>query len=106
MAADFPIRGLPEPRALHLSSESGTVSAGSSFDVDVMFDASGMNSGEYYANIIVTSNDSSNAQVVVPVHLGVTGCAQYLGRVQIQLDFGEVFVNYEWTRELWRLDGI
>ena len=69
----FSYTRVAEPRALHLSSESGTVSAGSSFDVDVMFDAGGMNSGEYYANIIVTSNDSSNAEVVVPVHLGVTG---------------------------------
>ena len=89
----FSYTRVAEPRALHLSSESGTVSAGSSFDVDVMFDASGMNSGEYYANILVTSNDSSNAEVVVPVHLGVTGSPN-IWIESDTLDFGEVFVNY------------
>ena len=89
----FSYTRVAEPRALHLSSESGTVSAGSSFDVDVMFDAGGMNSGEYYANIIVTSNDSSNAEVVVPVHLGVTGSPN-IWIESDTLDFGEVFVNY------------
>ena len=89
----FSYTRVAEPRAIHLSSESGTVSAGSSFDVDVMFDAGGMNSGEYYANIIVTSNDSSNAEVVVPVHLGVTGSPN-IWIESDTLDFGEVFVNY------------
>ena len=89
----FSYTRVAEPRAIHLSSESGTVSAGFSFDVDVMFDAGGMNSGEYYANIIVTSNDSSNAEVVVPVHLGVTGSPN-IWIESDTLDFGEVFVNY------------
>ena len=90
----FSYTRVAKPRALHLSSESGTVSAGSSFDVDVMFDASGMNSGEYYANIIVTSNDSSNTQVEVPVHLSVTGAPNIWVDADTA-DFGEVFVNYD-----------
>ena len=35
-----------------MSPESGTVSAGSSSDVDLVFDASGMFGGEYDADII------------------------------------------------------
>jgi len=90
----FSYTRVAKPRAIHLSSESGTVSAGSSFDVDVLFDASGMNSGEYYANIIVTSNDSSNAQVEVPVHLSVTGAPNIWVDADTA-DFGEIFVNYD-----------
>jgi len=89
----FSYTRVTEPRAIHLSSESGTVAAGSSFDVDVMFDASGMYSGDYYANITISSNDTSNAQIVVPAHLSVTGSPN-IWVEEDTLDFGEVFVNY------------
>ena len=89
----FSYTRVTEPRAIHLSSESGTVAAGSSFDVDVMFDASGMYSGDYYANITISSNDTSNAQIVVPAYLSVTGSPN-IWIESDTLDFGEVFVNY------------
>ena len=92
----FSYTRVTEPRAIHLSSESGTVAAGSSFDVDVMFDASGMYSGDYYANITISSNDTSNAQIVVPAHLSVTGSPN-IWVEEDTLDFGELFVNYSGT---------
>ncbi|SVE20808.1 uncharacterized protein METZ01_LOCUS473662, partial [marine metagenome] len=77
----------------YMSPESGTVSAGSSSDVDVIFDASGMFGGEYYADIIVASNDPEDPEVVVPAHLSVTGAAN----IWVDPDtvvFGEIYVNY------------
>jgi hypothetical protein len=51
----------------------GTVSAGSSVEVVVTVDATALYGGEYLAEILVTSNDPAQPEVVVPVTLQVTG---------------------------------
>jgi hypothetical protein len=76
-----------------MSPESGTVSAGSSSDVDIIFDASGMFGGEYYADIIVASNDPDDPEVVVSAHLSVTS-ASNIWVDPDTADFGEIYVNY------------
>ena len=58
--------------AISISPQSGTVSAGSSLDVDIIIDASGLFGDEYSADIIVSSNDPDYPEVAVPVHLSVT----------------------------------
>ena len=52
---------------------SGTVSPGTSVDVAVTFDATGLTPGDYNANLNVSSNDPGNPAVSVPAHLLVTG---------------------------------
>jgi hypothetical protein len=80
--------------AISLSPESGTVSAGSSSDVDIIFDASGMFGGEYYADIIVASNDPDYPEVAVPAHLSVTSTSDIWVDPDT-VDFGEIYVNYD-----------
>ena len=50
---------------------SGSVSAFSSFDVDVLFDATGMTEGTYYKDLTVNSNDPDQPSVIIPCTLNV-----------------------------------
>ena len=79
--------------SISISPESGTVSAGLSSDVDIIFDASGIFGGEYYADIIVASNDPDDPEVVVPVHLSVTSASDIWVDPDT-VDFREIYVNY------------
>jgi len=58
---------------LILNPNSGTVPAGDSMDIEVTFDAFGLIGGDYYANLLVFSNDPDEPQDTTPVHLHVTG---------------------------------
>ena len=79
--------------SISIYPESGTVSAGLSSDVDIIFDASGIFGGEYYADIIVASNDPDDPEVVVPVHLSVTSASDIWVDPDT-VDFREIYVNY------------
>jgi type VII secretion-associated serine protease mycosin len=56
---------------LSVSPISGSVAAGDSLHAAVTFDATGLELGTYWANVIITSNDPDEPQVVVPVTLKV-----------------------------------
>ena len=56
---------------LSLSPEDGSVSGGSSQDITVAFDATGLNAGTYSGKIQVHSNDPTSPLVTVPVTLMV-----------------------------------
>lgn len=58
---------------LSVTPTSGTVEAGSSSDITVNFDATGLSGGDYSADIVITSNDPDEQEVTVPVHMHVTG---------------------------------
>jgi len=53
---------------------SDTIPAGSSMDISVNFDAIGVNAGDYFANILLSSNDPDEPQVRVPATLKVIKC--------------------------------
>ncbi|MBI3447292.1 MAG: choice-of-anchor D domain-containing protein [Acidobacteria bacterium] len=76
---------------LKAAPTSGTVPAGASMDVTVTFDASGLNGGNYDAELLVKSNDPDEAEVVVPAHLHVTGAPDIA--VSGPLDFGSLFLG-------------
>ncbi|MFQ5607172.1 MAG: choice-of-anchor D domain-containing protein, partial [Candidatus Zixiibacteriota bacterium] len=52
---------------------SGTVPAGGSVDVSILFDAGGLLEADYPADILITSNDPAAPVVTVPTFLAVTG---------------------------------
>ncbi len=56
---------------LSLDPSAGTVSAGSTENITVTFDATTINPGIYHANIIINSNDKLNPVKVVPVTLDI-----------------------------------
>jgi hypothetical protein len=58
---------------LSVSPASGTTPAGGSSTATVTFDATGLTNGTYDANLCVSSNDSANRTVTVPVTLNVGG---------------------------------
>jgi hypothetical protein len=55
---------------------SGTVLPGECADVTVTFDSTGMMAGDYYANLLIDSNDPDEPTVTVPVQLTVLECGQ------------------------------
>jgi len=57
---------------------SGTVVPGDCADVTVTFDSTGLAAGDYFANLVIDSNDPDEPQVVVPVQLTVTECGNEL----------------------------
>lgn len=58
---------------LSAAPASGTTAAEGSSDVTVTFDSTGLAAGSYSANVCVSSNDTGQPLVAVPVTLTVTG---------------------------------
>lgn len=73
--------------------DSGTVATGSSTDVTVTFDATGLNGGDYLADLSVRSNDPDEPEVRVPAHLHVTGAPDITVSPD-SINFGSVFIGY------------
>jgi serine protease AprX len=57
---------------LSVSPDSGTTTPGSTSDVDVTFDSTGLAIGVYTGTLCIESNDPTNSLVQVPVTLNVT----------------------------------
>ncbi|MBL7085611.1 MAG: choice-of-anchor D domain-containing protein, partial [Candidatus Cloacimonetes bacterium] len=84
--------GIEEQNWLYTDIASGTISAGSSQDIQVTFDATNLLGGEYLADIVITSNDPDESEVIVDATLTVTGAPSIVVDSD-SLDFGEVFVD-------------
>ena len=52
---------------------TGDVSVGSRASVEVTLDATGLDAGDYYADIIISSNGGDTVIVPVALHVGATG---------------------------------
>ena len=75
-----------------LSSISGTITPGSSENIDVDFDASELSEGIYNANIVINSNDPDSSTITFPITMTV----QAIPKISINPDslaFGNTFVN-------------
>ena len=77
----------------------GIVPIGGSSDLTLAFDATGLNGGDYDANVVLKSNDPDAAVTRVPVHLHVTGAPDIALSAQA-LDFGSLFIGAAQTRTL------
>ncbi|MCB2219673.1 MAG: T9SS type A sorting domain-containing protein [Bacteroidetes bacterium] len=66
------LTGDPIVQWLSVSPMSGTVAVGENEDVMVDFDATNLEAGEYYAELVINNNDPDNDQMIVPVTLDVT----------------------------------
>ncbi|MCI0451973.1 MAG: choice-of-anchor D domain-containing protein, partial [Candidatus Latescibacteria bacterium] len=80
------------PGWVSIEPDQGTVPAGSSADIQVTFDATGLNGGDYDANILVANNDPLNPEVVVTTHMHVTGAPDIVV-APTALDFGQLFIG-------------
>jgi subtilisin family serine protease len=58
---------------LTVNPTQGSILSGNIMDVLVTFDATGLNDGDYNANIMIASNDPDENPLIVPVTLSVSG---------------------------------
>jgi hypothetical protein len=77
---------------LWTDSISGTIPVGSSQDVQLTFDAAGLSSGDYLANLIVSSNDQITPEIYVSTHLNVSGAPDII-LSENNFDFGPVYLS-------------
>ncbi len=56
---------------LTVSPKSGTIPAENYNEITLTFDTDIVNNAEYHANLVITSNDSENASITIPVTLKV-----------------------------------
>ena len=75
-----------------LSTNSGTIVAGASEDVVLTVDASTLAVGTYSANIVFSSNATSNPDVIIPIEITVTGGTSVLDVVGT-VDFDNEFIG-------------
>jgi hypothetical protein len=80
------------PPWLGVDLVSGTLTAGESTEVGVMFNAAGLFGGLHAADLVIGSNDPVTPESRVPVDLTVTG-APDIAATPSALDFGTVFVD-------------
>jgi len=78
---------------------SGIIPAGDSMEITISFDAEGLNGGDYYAGIVISSNDPDEPEVTVPAHLHVTG-APDIAVSPDSLDYDSVFISVSMTDTL------
>jgi subtilisin family serine protease len=82
------------PEWLHPDADPVQISAGSSIQLSVGFDAGNLYGGSYTADIKIASNDPVNPVVTIPVTLTVTG----IPNIEMQsdpVDFGDRYINYK-----------
>jgi hypothetical protein len=65
------VTGSAGPQWLVPNPTSGTVSGLNSYEVDVLFDATGLTDGIYTKNLVISSNDPDEPEVIVPCTLEV-----------------------------------
>jgi hypothetical protein len=58
---------------LSVAPASGTVAAGEADSIEVAFDTTGMPDGEYFADIVITSNGGDPVVIPVTLHVGSAG---------------------------------
>ena len=91
------VRIVPLQQWLTVSPTSGRILAGQSMDVQVRFNALGLNGGNFAGSVHVLSNDPDEADVSLPASLHVIG-APDIAVNPPSLDFGPVFVGASPTK--------
>jgi hypothetical protein len=77
---------------LNLNPLSGNVSPGTNEDVIVKINTEDIDGGEFYANILISSNDPVHQQVIIPVHLTVIAQPNLVTTDSV--NFGHAYVGY------------
>lgn len=80
---------------LTINPLSGIILPGSSGNVNVKVNTDKIDGGEFYANILVSSNDPVNQLVTIPVHLTIIGQPNLVAPDSV--NFAQVYVGYPET---------
>jgi hypothetical protein len=57
---------------LTASPDSGTISAGDSLEIEISVTATGLSTGEFEGEILISCNDPNNREIIIPVYIKVT----------------------------------
>ncbi|HEY3215053.1 MAG TPA: S8 family serine peptidase, partial [Candidatus Eisenbacteria bacterium] len=99
VANNLAVRIVPLSQWLTVSPASGRIPAGQSQNLSVMFNALGLDGGDYDASLNVLSNDPDGSPLVLPAHLHVNGAPDVAVNPSA-LDFGSFFAGGSATRTL------
>ncbi len=80
------------PPWLTATPKTGTIAAGQSQNVDVSYNATGLEAGDYVADLHLISNDPVIPELIVPSHLNVFGIPEILVTPDT-IDYGFVFTG-------------
>jgi len=83
------------PEWLSINPRMGTIQADSTIDIGITFDATDLNAGDYYADIVINSNDPDESEVTIPAHLHVHVTPEAIDDLTIKLA-GDA-LHLEWT---------
>jgi hypothetical protein len=81
------------PGWVFINVDSGMCLPHSSTDIEILFDATDLDSGDYYATLIINSSDPFNPSVIIPVHLIVAPVVGVENELNIPTVY-ELFQNY------------
>ena len=78
---------------LSADPDEGIITEGTSQVIDILFDARNIFGGDYFADLVIETNDPANEEWRVPVYLDVTGIPDIFSDDSV-IDFGQVFVGF------------
>lgn len=82
-----------------LSPSSGTVESNSQISIDASVDATNMINGNYSANIVISTNETSEPMLRLPVNLSIAGHKPIINSSK-RIDAGGVLIGAEKTFEV------
>jgi subtilisin family serine protease len=98
---DFSIFSYFHENAVSFSPASGSVAAGASAEIEVIFSASFLQNGDYVFNLGINSNDPARESVLIPASLNINGQGPRMGVEYQSLDFDTTFVGGSGGRVLY-----
>jgi len=81
---------------LALDPIAGTISGQGTTNINLTFNSTGMDEGDYYADVTINCNDPNQPQIIIPVQLIVTGA----GFVDLKVFLEGPFSGIEMTNDL------
>ena len=81
------------PGWFFINCDSGACAAHSSVDIELLFDATEVDTGDYYASIVINSSDPFTPSIVVPIHMIVSTMVRVDGEAELPIVF-ELQQNY------------
>jgi M6 family metalloprotease-like protein len=94
LVVDYTVNQIPWLSLNGTSSVNGTINVGAAEDgIPVQFDTTDLELGTYQANIVLSSNDPENSEVIIPVELTVDNVSPIISLSAETLDFGTLYVD-------------
>ena len=82
-----------KPSWLSATPDSGICLPNSSMEIEILFDATELDSGDFYGSLIIDSNDPINPSFIVPVHLKVEAVVGVENELNVPTVY-ELYQNY------------